>query len=681
MPIAKIQLPDGRIGRFEVAEGTTPDQVLAFAETQFGGSSKSGVSGNQLIAESGGRDFNAKGDLLESPKGALGSRQVMPATSTDPGFGVKPADKGVMASGDKLAIAAELSRVGNDYMDAMRKRYNGNEELALAAYNAGPGAVDRAGGKVPNIQETIAYVQKGMGGKRPQVASVDYNEGAEIIPGTAGNLMAGAIRGAGSIGSTVLAPYDIVRDAVAGKGFSLESNMERRGAIDQGLQMMGADTDSGAYVLGKLGAEIAGTAGMGGALASGARVVGASPALVDAIGSGGMSVAGKTGWNALANRVIGGGATGAASAGAVDPSLTSLKTGGAIGAGLPVIGKGIGAAATAAGNALKGNISPEVIALAEKAKNLGIEIPADRLANSKPLNALAASLNYVPLSGRASTENKLIDQVKTALSKTFGQETPNITKGLRDAKRTLGAEFDRVLSSNTVNIDQQFLDDLANHAQQAESELGKADAQIINKQINEILAKGESGAIDGQAAYNIKKTLDRIGNRSSNEAAYAIDLKRSLMGALNRSLSPEESALFEATRRQYGNMSEVQKIALNGADGDVSIARLANMRHINNPDLQDLADISSQFIKGREGSHGAAQRVFLGAGTVGSYFLSPAALAAAGGGVAAARGTNALLNSKAARKYILTKGGATSTIGNALSPLLPLAYQGGGLRQ
>jgi hypothetical protein len=36
MPIAKIQLPDGRIGRFEVAEGTTPDQVLEFANNQFG---------------------------------------------------------------------------------------------------------------------------------------------------------------------------------------------------------------------------------------------------------------------------------------------------------------------------------------------------------------------------------------------------------------------------------------------------------------------------------------------------------------------------------------------------------------------------------------------------------------------------------------------------------------------
>lgn len=84
--------------------------------------------------ESGGRRFDEKGNLLTSPKGAQGEMQVMPDTATDPGFGVTPA---------KDASPEELARVGREYLAAMQKRY-GETDKALAAYNAGPGAVDAA---------------------------------------------------------------------------------------------------------------------------------------------------------------------------------------------------------------------------------------------------------------------------------------------------------------------------------------------------------------------------------------------------------------------------------------------------------------------------------------------------------------------------------------------------------
>jgi hypothetical protein len=106
--------------------------------------------------ESGGRRYGADGKLLTSPKGAQGEMQVMPGTATDPGFGVTPA---------KDNSPDELARVGRDYLDAMQTRY-GDPEKALAAYNAGPGAVDAAVKKhgdnwlahMPD--ETKAYVGK-----------------------------------------------------------------------------------------------------------------------------------------------------------------------------------------------------------------------------------------------------------------------------------------------------------------------------------------------------------------------------------------------------------------------------------------------------------------------------------------------------------------------------------------
>lgn len=85
--------------------------------------------------ESNGRHTDKNGNLTTSPKGARGISQVMPATGTDPGFGVAPLQN---------HSEAEYRRFGSDYLAAMMRRYGNDRRKALAAYNAGPGAVDSA---------------------------------------------------------------------------------------------------------------------------------------------------------------------------------------------------------------------------------------------------------------------------------------------------------------------------------------------------------------------------------------------------------------------------------------------------------------------------------------------------------------------------------------------------------
>jgi len=93
------------------------------------------VLGITMQSESGGRRFGADGQLLTSPAGAKGEMQVMDATNGDPGYGVTPA---------RDDSPEERARVGRDYMGAMIKNYDGNLAFAWAAYNAGPGALDKA---------------------------------------------------------------------------------------------------------------------------------------------------------------------------------------------------------------------------------------------------------------------------------------------------------------------------------------------------------------------------------------------------------------------------------------------------------------------------------------------------------------------------------------------------------
>lgn len=116
---------------------------------------ESDLFGKVMQRESGGRQYDSNGKIITSSKGARGISQVMPKTGVDPGYGVKPLQN---------QSEEEYRRFGNDYLNAMLKEFGGDKSKALAAYNAGPGAVHaavKAGGsnwlsQLPS--ETQAYV-------------------------------------------------------------------------------------------------------------------------------------------------------------------------------------------------------------------------------------------------------------------------------------------------------------------------------------------------------------------------------------------------------------------------------------------------------------------------------------------------------------------------------------------
>jgi soluble lytic murein transglycosylase-like protein len=83
--------------------------------------------------------------LARSPKGAMGLMQLMPATARQ--YHVANAFN-----------PAENVRGGVAYLRELLDRYQNDETLALAAYNAGPTAVDKHGQSVPPYRETRNYV-------------------------------------------------------------------------------------------------------------------------------------------------------------------------------------------------------------------------------------------------------------------------------------------------------------------------------------------------------------------------------------------------------------------------------------------------------------------------------------------------------------------------------------------
>lgn len=606
--------------------------------------------------------YGGPGGLEKARRGVAVSDPRNPNAPTTLQYGQQvasriPKEKGIVQRGVEAVIpSANAEEVPQESPYSKMS----DDEL-LAAYK-------KAKGDIPRVEVL------GTADSKPDGVLATARDGLTVAQEATKDLGKGFVRGAARIGNTIInsasrpvvpdGPNPLINRDTQAPAVNLR-NAERQA----GLAAYDKEAPTSIpYQVGDLAAQIAGTAGVGGALAAPLKAVAPALPLVgnvvgrlgNAIQSGGMTVGGAPaatlaqGAGNLALRAGGGAISGGASAGLVNPE--DAKTGAMIGGALPVVTKAAGLAGTGAGKiagkALSGGgMSPEVKALATRAEQLGIDIPADRLVNSKPLNAVAASLDYVPLSGRAGTMEKMQSQLNTALSKTFGQNSDNVTAALRKAQTDLGSKFDTVLKSNTVKMDQQFLTDLADASNMASKELGTDGAKIIANQVDEIMAKAGSGQIDGQAAYNIKRTLDRISQRNTPEAFYARDLKKKLMDALDRSMGAQQAADFATLRKQYGNMLSLENLAQNGAEGNISIARLANMKNINNPELQELADISAQFLKPRESQHGAMQRVVLGTGGVvaGGLGAAPAVLA----GVGAGRLANSALNSSVARNALM----------------------------
>jgi hypothetical protein len=136
--IAGIDVDDAAIpGAASVVQASRPDDVLdAAARDQ---ELPPELVRSVAKAESG---FRAR---AVSSKGAVGLMQLMPSTARE--LGVDPGRADQNAEG------------GAKYLRELLLRYHGDSALALAAYNAGPGAVDRFGG-VPPYLETRRYVLK-----------------------------------------------------------------------------------------------------------------------------------------------------------------------------------------------------------------------------------------------------------------------------------------------------------------------------------------------------------------------------------------------------------------------------------------------------------------------------------------------------------------------------------------
>jgi hypothetical protein len=205
----------------------------------------------------------------------------------------------------------------NPFAQFVQEEVNPFAQFATPTPTTPPGQIPGAPANLvapPSVpaREVPSITSKLLGGRGPAI----------------GNILAGGIRGAGSIGATLLRPFE-----------TAEENISRRRAITDALTSMGAQPESAAFSLGKIATEVAGTAGIGGAIAAPVQLAAKTfPALapvVTALQTGG------TGAQTILGRATAGATVGGAGATLIEPS--AAETGAAIGAAVPFVAPAVGA--------------------------------------------------------------------------------------------------------------------------------------------------------------------------------------------------------------------------------------------------------------------------------------------------------------------------------------------------
>jgi hypothetical protein len=366
-----------------------------------------------------------------------------------------------------------------------------------------------------------------------------------------------------------------------------------------------------------------------------------------------------------------------------------------IGARAGVVGNAIlgplaGKAVT--GKLAYGSADPETLRLAQAADAWGIPIRNSQISNNPLVRKTDQMVGIIPGSGQASQRSAQVGAFTKAVSNTFGEDTPQITRTTLDqATKRIGGVMNDIEGRTTVRVDDPLINTLAKIDSDARQTFTPDNTQYkqIGAQIDDIVnrAAANGGSLPGNVYKSLiqrNSPLDSLANSSDGAIAMrAGQIKSALQDAMERSAAPDDAAAYSRARFQYKNMKTIEPLVTKGTPGEISPALLrgrvdANFDPRRAGPLGDLADIGQRFMRAPPDSGTpwgelvlnkltSAPALLAGAavGGVGGHFagFNPMELAqgaaAAGAGALTARGVSASLNNPLYRAWLLRKAPGT----------------------
>lgn len=651
-----------------------------------------------------------------SSAGAAGIMQIMPDTARDPGYGVTPL-QGWDGVDPRTAPVEEQIRFGREYLEAMNNRFGGNQNLTLAAYNAGPGAVEKYGG-VPPYEETQNYVQS-IGGKMAQQNS-DWRSRARPIGQVQQNVAPQAsdwrsrakpigqapqgqvqqmeqlpqkdrisgleALGRGAFYGALQQPANVIAAGVSsliypeGGNFSSYLDDATRMSME-GRTGQAKEQRPGYFTTGEIGGNIAMTAIPA---AKATSLVGkAAPVAAKAPLIGKSLEATAKGIGASRGLV------GVPAAGAIQGGVQSLMTQGDLSGVAP---GAIGAGVVGSVGKIARPIADDAISAARKGytktlQSIGIDdLTPGQLTGGSNLQLVDSTLDQMlPTAGaaRQKAEGQLRKFTQAALKKA-GIEADTFTPEVREAAEAqFNQAYSELIENTNVKIDDKLLQKVVDVYDKNINKLPTNTRPIVQSYIDDILDAGNG--LNGKAYQVARSQMSRQANSMVNSDPFTAGVLKDLRGALDdaaeRSLPEAKQGAWRELNKKYANFKVLTKAisrpSENSLEGLLSPSALNSVIETANKTkstksysaLYDLARSGRAVLADNVPNSGTAQRMLaqqlltagasggaIGTGTYAATQDPEAALAAAlAGTLVAPKASQMFLNSKAGQMYF-TKG-------------------------
>lgn len=438
-----------------------------------------------------------------------------------------------------------------------------------------------------------------------------------------GNEVAGLVRGAGSIGNTLITANEKLNESLplggaligsqllakatgsmsGNEGTELTNYESRAKLMDEGLNSLGANQDSGFFKGGKIAGEIAGTAGVGEVIAAPLALSKITAPLAESVATGGLGVKGST-IGSLFKRASGGAITGGASTALVDPD--SAGTGASIGAALPSA-----ISSLSKGFRIAGEPVNEVSDATLKAStDAGYVVPPSGQ------NAGVIPRVMEGISGKAKTEQAAVlknqpvtdSLARKALGIPDGTPlTPEVTQLV--IRKAVNDGYDPVKNAGEISTDANFgkdLSDLYDKYQGAASSFPGAVKDDVKKVLDGYkVAKFDAGdaikairSLRDDANANFTKGDSDLAN---TQKGIAKAIENQIERGLKSSGAEGEKMLddFRAARKLIAKAYTVEE-AIKEGSGSVNAARLAARVQAGKPmdgELKTIGDFANNYSK------------------------------------------------------------------------------------